>query len=128
MSRWIAAVCLLALVVPVLAIGSDVPLPQSVLEEEWSLRLMQEQARIDHARKRLDEANAAFARAVARAVTKGEDDLVVASFESRRKSAAVELKEAEAALPRLVQDARAGGVGEEVLRPYRFAVSPGVNP
>jgi hypothetical protein len=89
-------------------------------EEEWSVRLMQEQARIDHARKRLDEANAAYARAVA----KREDAPVVESFESRRRAAAAELADAEETLPRLVQEAREEGIREEILAPYRFAVAP----
>jgi len=92
--------------------------------EEWSLRLMQEKARIDHARMRLDEANAAYARAVA----KGGGDLVIASFESRRQAAVSELRDAETALPRLLEQARREGVSEEILQPYRFAVRPADTP
>ena len=120
MIRTFLIVSLLVSVAGVASFAEEPAAGPEALAEEWSLRLMQEKARIDHARKRLDEANAAYARAIA----KDEDDLVIASFETRRESALVDLEKAEARLPRLVEEARAAGVDPKILDPYRFAVAP----
>jgi hypothetical protein len=118
--RFFAVLAVLFAAAPARLAADDAAERRAAFEEEWSVRLLQGQARVDHARKRLEEANAAYARAVA----KSEDARVVGSFESLRAAAAAELAEAEQALPRLVQEARGDGIPEEILAPYRFAVAP----
>jgi hypothetical protein len=106
-----------------LGLGAS-PAPGGEIDSEWSARLMLEQAEIERARERLDQAKAAYARAVAgsapedrtRELARERDDLAVA------------LRKAERALPRLIEEARRAGVSPEVLKPYRFAVSPAHQP
>lgn len=107
--------------------GDGSPDPAGVaaaFDEEWSNRLMFQEAMIDEGRKRLDRANAAYARAVAGREAAARIDQLAA----KQKIAETELREAEAALPRLVAEAREEGVSEDVLKPYRFAVAPADTP
>ena len=94
--------------------------PGAVFDAEWSTRLLQEKARIERWRKRLDKANAAYAKAVGA----GESGEIVAKIVAMRDAAAKELQDARRTLPALVEEAREEGVSSEILKPYRFAVSP----
>ncbi len=96
----------------------------TAFDEEWSNRLMYQKAMIDKWRKRLDRANAAYARAVA----EGEAAKRVEELAGRKETAAAELQAAQDSLPRLLEEAREEGVSDDVLVPYRFAVSPANTP
>ena len=85
---------------------------------------MYQKAMIDKWRKRLDRANAAYARAVA----EGEAAKRVEELAGLKKTAAAELQAAQDSLPRLLAEAREEGVSDDVLVPYRFAVSPADTP
>ena len=89
-------------------------------DEEWSTRLLYQKAMIDEGRRRLDRANAAYARAVA----EGEEAQRVAALAGLKKTAAAELKAAQDELPQLVEEAREKGVRADILMPYRFAIAP----
>ncbi len=104
--------------------GADPADAHTAFDEEWSNRLMYQKAMIDKWRKRLDRANAAYARAVA----EGEAAKRVEELAGLKKTAAAELQAAQDSLPRLLAEAREEGVSDDVLVPYRFAVSPADTP
>ena len=110
--------------VPALAENPARPESRAALDAEWSTRLLLEKARIERSRRRLDEANAAYGKAIA---TRASDDAVARS-EAKRDAAAKELEDAQQSLPALVADALAAGVSPEILKPYRFAVPPAAAP
>lgn len=121
--RMLASILLLALGLTAgsaLAGEGTAPDPRAVLDAEWSTRLLQEKARIERWRKRLDKANAAYAKAVGA----GESGETVAKIVAKRDAAAKELQDARRMLPALVEEAREEGVSSEILKPYRFVVSP----
>jgi hypothetical protein len=95
------------------------PVGSASADAEWSARLLLEQARIERSRKRLDEANVAYATAVA----SEKADAAVARLAAERDAAASAFEDARRAFPKLVEQARAAGVSAEILRPYRFALS-----
>ena len=104
--------------------GGDPADARTAFDEEWSNRLMYQKAMVDQWRKRLDRATAAYARAVA----EGEDAKRVGELAGLKKTAAAELKAAQDALPKLVEEAREEGVSDDVLMPYRFAIAPADTP
>lgn len=108
------------LALPSIANAADGPSAPSAFHEEWSNRLIYQKAMIDKWRVRLEKASAAYARAVA----EGKDPERVDRLAGREKTAAAELRAAQEALPRLVEEAREDGVSEDVLGPYRFVVAP----
>ena len=59
-----------------------------------------------------------------RIVGAGESGEIVAKIVAMRDAAAKELQDARRTLPALVEEAREDGVSSEILKPYRFAVSP----
>jgi hypothetical protein len=85
------------------------------LEAYWSQRLARAARRIEVARERATEAEADYARARHDDYPRGE---ALAKIESRHRAAQRELEAAEAALPRLVEQARRAGVAPGVLREY----------
>lgn len=119
----LAAIAGFFLVVP-LVVGDpaagDSSATGAALEQEWSTRLLQQQARIERAQQRLDEHNGAYAKAVAGRERANR----IRALQSERASAAAKLLELQKALPKLLAEARADGIGEDILRPYRYALSP----
>jgi hypothetical protein len=109
--------CLGLVTAPALALAGD-------LDSDWSARLMLEQAGIERARARLDRARAAYALATAR----GDAENAIGELGRQRDEAEAALRERERSLPALVEEARVAGVSPEVLKPYRFAVSPADSP
>ena len=101
-------------------------------DEEWSVRLLQAKARVDQARHRLDEANAAYVRAIVggNATSHGpgsatsETDSAALRAVEERERLQIELADAEKALPQVVAEARAAGASGQVLAPYRFTSAP----
>ncbi len=118
--RMLASILLLALGLTAGSALAGEGTPGAVFDAEWSTRLLQEKARIERWRKRLDKANAAYAKAVGA----GESGETVAKIVAMRDAAAKELQDARRTLPALVEEAREEGVSSEILKPYRFAVSP----
>jgi hypothetical protein len=103
------------------------------LDPDWSARLMLEQAGIERAQARLDRARASYARAAAEAAGRAEREEGkggerVEQLARERDEAEAELRSRERSLPLLVEEARLAGVSPEVLKPYRFAVSPADSP
>jgi hypothetical protein len=82
--------------------------------------LLQQQAQIERTQQRLDRLDAAYARAFA----SNQPVELVRALHLERFAVAESLAAARRALPDLVQAARADGVSEEILRPYRYAVQP----
>jgi len=70
------------------------------------------------ARTTLDEIDAEYARALYEGVDQGQ----LAEIESRRKTASQRLDQALSSLPLLVEEARAAGVSESVLKLYQHGV------
>ena len=91
---------------------------------EWSTRLLQEKARIERLQQRLDAANAACAKALA----SGDAPEHLRALKDERRALGDSLASAERDFPALVRAAREDGVGEEILRPYRFAAPPAAAP
>jgi hypothetical protein len=81
----------------------------------WQQRLEQARQRIGQARERESAARAAYSRARHDRNPRGEG---LAAIEEERRTAEAELREAEAALPQLVEQARREGVAPGVLEPY----------
>ena len=94
--------------------------PASAVDEEWSVRLLQEKARIERFQERLDHLSARYAKAV----LAGETASRLRTLKAARDAAADALDAAERKLPSLLAEARSDGVGEEILHPYRYATSP----
>ncbi|MDX1648537.1 MAG: hypothetical protein R3263_01665 [Myxococcota bacterium] len=84
--------------------------------EAWAKRLAEAQEEIEAARERLEDAEAAYARARHDDYPRGE---AMAEIEQEMEEARAELEEAKERLPELVEEARRAGVLPEVLRPYR---------
>ena len=125
--RLLVVVSLLAFGLPGVVLAGERADPagaRAAFAEEWSNRLMYQKAMIDKWRKQLDEANGAYARAVA----EREGAKRVEELAGLKKIATAELRAAREALPRLVAEAREEGVAEDVLMPYRFAVAPADTP
>jgi len=85
------------------------------LEAYWDQRLARARQRIEIARERMAKADAEYSRARHDQYPRGE---ALAEIEERHRAAERELRAAEAALPRLVEQARRAGVSPGVLREY----------
>ncbi len=113
----IAVGCLLMLL---FAVGSAAASELHEREAEWSARLLHAKAVLERAQQRFDALEARYAKARVR----GDARERVSALQEERDAAARELDLAREALPKLLERARAEGVGEEVLRPYRYATAP----
>jgi hypothetical protein len=89
--------------------------PQAEPAETWEERLATAQRRIELARERVTAAKAAYSRARHDRNPRGP---ALATIEQERETAERELRDAEAALPELVEQARREGVPPAVLDPY----------
>jgi hypothetical protein len=89
--------------------------PQAGPAETWEERLAAAQRRIELARERVTAAKAAYSRARHDRNPRGQ---ALAVIEQERETAEGELRDAEAALPKLVEQARREGVPPAVLDPY----------
>lgn len=84
--------------------------------EAWAKRLAEAQRELEAARKRAEQAEAAYVKAVRDDYPTGD---ALVELREEAEQAKAELREAEARLPALVEEARRSGVLPEVLRPYR---------
>ena len=92
--------------------GSEV---EGDLETYWSQRLLRGKQRIELARERAEKAEADYSRARHDRDARGERLLEI---KERRVAAEREVLDAEASLPRLVEQARRAGVSPGTLRDY----------
>jgi len=97
------------------AAGAEEGAAGADLESYWSQRLARAQQRIDLARERVEKTDAAYSRARHDRNPRGG---ALEEVKERRTAAERELASAEAALPRLVEQARRAGVPAGVLRDY----------
>lgn len=94
------------------AAGGGAPASQ----EDWTARLEAAQMRLDRARQRVGELEAAYSRARRNDHPRGAARQALLD---ELAGAREELADAEASLPKLVEQARRAGALPEVLRPYR---------
>jgi hypothetical protein len=96
--------------------AETLPIEDASLLSYWQERLARAQQRIELARERADEAEAEYARARHDGYPRGE---ALSEIKERHHATQRELRMAEEALPRLVEQARRAGVPPGVLRDYR---------
>lgn len=105
---------------PAAAPVKPLPKPSScrapVGEAAWAACLADANAQIEDARKRLDDAEAAYSRSVNFRIDLGSERAKIIADRDQARS---DLSTAEERLPELVEAARRAGVGQRVLDPYQ---------